>query len=296
MNAFKNMDKGILTNSDMKKTKYRLLYWIMFGIMIIYALAAFIPVIWILLSGFKTVDEMYQIPASFFPKEFHISKLGRVWSEMKFYRYYLSTFIMAGGAIVFDIVVSGLAGYVISRLKPLGTKVVFAMVFWVMLLPGTMRIVPLYMTFKDFPIFHFSMLDTYWPMWLMAAANAFDIILFKNFFDGISVSLVESAKIDGASNMRVFFNIMLPLSLPVFIVVGVFAFNGQMGQFLWPYLTISKKEMTVLGVMIYKMKTSDYTMDYQMLALLFSVIPQLLIFAVFQRQIMGGVNIGGVKG
>lgn len=296
MNAFKNMDKGILTNSDMKKTKYRLLYWIMFGIMIIYALAAFIPVIWILLSGFKTVDEMYQIPASFFPKEFHISKLARVWSEMKFYRYYLSTFIMAGGAVVFDIVVSGLAGYVISRLKPLGTKVVFAMVFWVMLLPGTMRIVPLYMTFKDFPIFHFSMLDTYWPMWLMAAANAFDIILFKNFFDGISVSLVESAKIDGASNMRVFFNIMLPLSLPVFIVVGVFAFNGQMGQFLWPYLTISKKEMTVLGVMIYKMKTSDYTMDYQMLALLFSVIPQLLIFAVFQRQIMGGVNIGGVKG
>lgn len=294
--AFKNMDKGILTNSDMKKPRYKILYWIMFAFMVIYALAAFIPVVWIMLSGFKSVDELYQIPASFFPKEIKLSKLIKVWNEMKFYKYYLSTFIMAGGAAVFDIVVSGLAGYVLSRLKPAGTKLMFTIIFWVMLLPGTMRIVPLYMTFKDFPVFHFSMLDTYWPIWLMAAANAFDIILFKNFFDGISSSLVESAKIDGATNLRIFFNIMLPLSLPVFIVVGVFAFNGQMGQFLWPYLILNKSSQTVLGVVIYKMKTTDYTMDYQMLVLLFSVIPQLIIFAVFQRQIMGGINVGGVKG
>lgn len=287
----KNMDKGILTNADMKNMKYKVLYWCMFGIMIIMSLSAFIPVLWIFLSGFKDVNEMYKIPASFFPETFRISKLITVWKEMKLYRYYISTFIMAGGASLAVMVIPGLAGYVLSRLKPTGTKLVFAVIFWVMLLPNTMRIVPLYMTFKKL-----GMLDTYWPMWLMAAANTFDIILFKNFFDGVSVSLVESAKIDGASNMRVFFNIMLPLSMPIFIVVGVFAFNGQMGTFLWPYLLINRQDMTVLGVMIYKLKSSIYSMDYQMLALLFSVVPQIIIFAIFQKQIMGGINVGAVKG
>lgn len=292
----KVMRTGILTDSDMKKGRYKALYIAMFAFMVIYALVAVVPVVWIMLSGFKSVGEMYQIPPTFFPKEIDLSKLWKVWTELKFYNYYLNTFIMAGGVVIFDVVVSGLAGYVISRLKPLGTKVIFAIMFWVMLLPGTMRIVPLYMTFVDFPVLHISMLDTFWPIWLMAAANVFDIILFKNFFDGISNALVESAKIDGATNMRIFFNIMLPLSTPVFIVVAVFAFNGQMGQFLWPLLLITDKSKMVLGVLIYKMKTFEYTMDYQMLVLLFSVLPQLVIYAIFQRKIMGGINIGGVKG
>ena len=292
----KVMRTGILTDSDMKKGRYKALYIAMFAFMVIYALVAVVPVVWIMLSGFKSVGEMYQIPPTFFPKEIDLSKLWKVWTELKFYNYYLNTFIMAGGVVIFDVVVSGLAGYVISRLKPLGTKVIFAIMFWVMLLPGTMRIVPLYMTFVDFPVLHISMLDTFWPIWLMAAANVFDIILFKNFFDGISNALVESAKIDGATNMRIFFNIMLPLSTPVFIVVAMFAFNGQMGQFLWPLLLITDKSKMVLGVLIYKMKTFEYTMDYQMLVLLFSVLPQLVIYAIFQRKIMGGINIGGVKG
>lgn len=292
----KVMRTGILTESDMKNKRYKVLYIAMFLFMVIYALIALVPVVWVMLSGFKSVGEMYQIPPTFFPKEIDLSKLWKVWTELKFYNYYLNTFIMAGGVVLFDVVVSGLAGYVISRLKPLGTKVIFAIMFWVMLLPGTMRIVPLYMTFVDFPVLHISMLDTFWPIWLMAAANVFDIILFKNFFDGISNSLVESAKIDGATNMRIFFSIILPLSMPVFIVVGVFAFNGQMGQFLWPMLLISDEKKTVLGVLIYKMKTFEYTMDYQMLVLLFSVLPQLIIYAIFQRKIIGGINIGGVKG
>lgn len=292
----KVMRTGILTDSDMKKGRYKALYVAMLLFMILYALVALVPVVWVMLSGFKSVGEMYQIPPTFFPKEIKLSKLVKVWTELKFYKYYVNTFIMAGGVVVFDVVVSGLAGYVISRLKPLGTKFIFAVMFWVMLLPGTMRIVPLYMTFTDFPILHINMLDTFWPIWLMAAANVFDIILFKNFFDGISSSLVESAKIDGATNMRIFFNIMLPLSTPVFIVVAVFAFNGQMGQFLWPLLLITDKSKMVLGVLIYKMKTFEYTMDYHMLVLLFSVLPQLVIYAIFQRKIMGGINIGGVKG
>ena len=292
----KNMDKGILTNSDMKKPKYKILYTCMILFMIVYCVISVLPVVWIMLSGFKDVKEMYAVPATFLPKKIELSKLGRVWTELKFYKYYGNTFLMAIGAVVSNIVISGLAGYVLSRLKPKGTKLMLALIFWIMLLPGTMSTVPLYMEFKSMPLIGVNLLETYWPIWLMSGANAFNIILFKNFFDGISSSLIEAAWIDGANNTKIFFKIIIPLSTPVFIVVGMFTFNGQIGNFFWPYLLISAKEKTVLGVQLYKMKTSTYTMDYQMLALLFSVIPQIIIFAIFQKQIMGGINIGGVKG
>ena len=292
----KNMDKGILTNSDMKNPKYKALYAVMMILMIIYCLVSVLPVVWIMLSGFKDVKEMYAVPATFLPKKIDLSKLGKVWNELKFYKYYGNTFVMALGSVATKIVVSGLAGYVLSRLKPKGTKFMLAVIFWLMLIPGTMSTVPLYMEFKSMPLIGINLLETYWPIWLMSAADAFNIILFKNFFDGISNSLIEAAWIDGATNMKIFFRIIIPLSTPVFIVVAMFTFNGQIGNFFWPYLLISSKEKTVLGVQLYKMKSSTYTMDYQMLALLFSVIPQVVIFAIFQKQIMGGVNIGGVKG
>lgn len=292
----KNMDKGALTNADMKQPKYKIMYAVIFVIMTIYCIISFFPVVWVLLSGFKDVKEMYSVPASLLPKSLDITKLGRVWNEMKFYKYYANTFIMASGSVATELIVSGLAGYVLSRLKPKGTKIMLALIFWIMLLPSTMRTVPLYMEFKSMPILGINLLETYWPIWLMAGANAFNIILFKNFFDGISESLIEAAWLDGCSDIVLFFKIIIPLSVPVFITVATLSFNNQLGQFFWPYLLISEKEKTVLGVQLFKMKTSTYTMDYQMLALIFTVAPQILIFSLFQKQIVGGVNVGGVKG
>lgn len=292
----KNMDKGILTNADMKIPKYKIFYAVMLLLMVIYCVGSVFPVIWIMLSGFKDVKEMYAVPVTLFPKSIDLSKLAHVWKSMEFGKAYINTFVMSLGAVVFDLAFSGLGGYVLSKLKPKGTRAVLAIVFWVMLLPGTMRTVPLYMEFKSMPIIGVNLLETYWPIWLMAGANAFNIVLFKNFFDGISASIIEAAWIDGSSDIGIFFKIIIPLSVPVFVVVAMFTFNGSFGQFFWPYLLVSDKEKMVVGVKIFKMTTSTYTMDYQMLALIFSVIPQLLIFVIFQKQIIGGVNVGGVKG
>ena len=292
----KQMDKGILTNIDMKQGKYRFLYSAIMIILLLWCLGICLyPILWIILSGFKDVEELYAIPSTFFPKNFQISKIAKVWNEMKFWKTYGNTFMLAGGAAVFNMVISGLAGYVISKLKPIGSKVVFTILFWIMLLPTTMSTVPIYMTIMEFPILHFSMLDSFLPLWLMVV-NAFDIILFKNFFDGISDSLVEAARIDGASNIRIFWQILVPLSVPVFCVVGIFTFNGNIGNFLMPLLTLTSADKTVLAVQLYKMRSASYTMDYQMLAIIFSMIPQVVVFAIFQKKIMGGINVGGVKG
>ena len=291
------MDKGVLTSIDMKQPKYKVLYWLMFSILLVGGvLICILPVVWIFLTGFKDANEIYDLSSGFFPKRIDLGKIATVWNAMKFYKYYLNTFVMAGGDIVFTIIVGGVAGYVLSKVKPLGHRIIFTTLFTLTLMPGTCRTVPLYMMFSDFPYLHISMLETYWPMWIMAASDIFNIILFKNFFDGISTSLVEAAKIDGASDLKIFFQIMIPLALPIFWVVGLFTFNGAMGTFFWPYLLITSPEKRVLGVQIYNLKTSTFSIDYQLLGLLFAMLPQLIIFGLFQKRIMGGVNIGAVKG
>ena len=291
------MDKGALTSMDMKQTKYKILYWSIFLVLLICGIGiCLFPVVWIFLTGFKNPNEIYDVSTGLLPKKIELGKIATVWNEMKFYKYYVNTFLMAGGDIVFTIVVGGIAGYVLSKVKPLGHKLIFTMLFTLTLMPGTCRTVPLYMTFTDFPYLHINMLESFWPMWLMAASDIFNIILFKNFFDGIPTSLVEAAKIDGATNLKIFFVLMIPMAMPIFWVVGLFTFNGAMGTFFWPYLLISKPEMRVLGVQIYKLRTSTFSIDYQLLGLLFAMLPQIIIFALFQKRIMGGVNVGAVKG
>lgn len=292
----KSFNRGILNDSDMKSVGNKIIYFAIIAILVLLSVMVVVPVVWILLSGFKDVQEMYEIPTRFFPKKIELSKLGRIWNEMKFYKFYLNTFIMAGGSVAATVIVDGLAGYTLSRLRPVGSKIMMGLLFSLMLMPGTMRTVPIYMTFKSFSFLKLNLLDSFIPIWIMAGADIFSIIMFKNFFDEIPDSLIEAANIDGAKNMTIFFKIIVPLSVPIIMTVAIFCFNGQVGQFFWPYLLIGDQNKTVIGVQLYKMKSGNYTTDYQMLAIIFSLIPQVIIFLFFQRFIIGGVNAGGVKG
>ena len=119
----------------------------------------------------------------------------------------------------------GLAGYVLSRLKPKGSSVVQTLVFWTILIPTSMGMVPLYMS-----LVNMKMLDSYIPFWLMAGANAFNTILFKSFFDGISKTYMEAARLDGAGELKIFSKIILPLSKPIFMTVAIFCFNESWGD------------------------------------------------------------------
>lgn len=295
-----NMDTGALCNSDMKQAKYKIFYGLLWLFMAFWFIVVILPCIWMAVSGFKTAAEINATQnVKFFPETIDMSKLVRAWTTLNYKKYYLNTILMAIGCVVADIFASGLAGYVLSRLKPIGYKLVLGLVFCLMLLPTTGTTVPLFVTFKNGIIPGMSMLNTYWPMWLMSAANMFNVILFKTSFDGISPSLIEAAKIDGASNLKIFVQIMIPLSVPVIMTVALFTFNAQFGNFFWPNLVLTNPDKYTLGVQIYKIQAvtnASITDDIKMMGILFSVLPQLIVFGVFQKHIIGGINLGGVKG
>ena len=296
MKAFNNKETGLITSLDLKQTHVKVLYWIIFAIVLTVVLACLFPIVWIILSSFKDVKEFLSTPPTLWPHSFHPETVGAVWNKMNMSRSYLNTLVLALGEVAFSIVVNGLAGYVISRLKPKGSSLFFMLVLWSMMLPTSVNLVPLFATYQDFPIFHFSMMDTYWPMWLIQGANAFNVLLFKSFFDSISISYIEAARIDGCSDFGIFRRIILPLSKPIVVTVAIFAFNISWAEFLTPYLVLKTKSLYTVPVQIFRMKSAGFLMNEYVIVLFFSMIPSMIIFLIFQDQIMHGMNLGGIKG
>ena len=140
-----------------------------------------------------------------------------------------------------------------------------------------------------------SLLDTFWPMWLGAGADTFAVLLFKNAFDALSNSYVEAAKIDGCTDYGVFFRIMLPLATPVIIYESINVLSAAWSDFFTPLLVLDKNVVTPLA--IYRLQSdTGVQMNTYFMALVFASIPPFIIFAFFQKRILGGINIGGVKG
>lgn len=288
---------GLICESDLKTVKYKVIYSVFAAIMIIAVIIAVVPAAWCFVTGFKGSQEIYQIPAKFFPSEFKLSRISEAWIDLDLGGNILMTFVVAFLDVAGMLVICGIGGYVISKLKPKGIKLVFVLIVWTMMMPANVRLVPLFMEFVSFPVIKVSLLNTYFPLVLIAATNAFNIVLYKNFFDSISDSLVEAAKIDGCGDLHVLFRIMLPLSMPAVAYTSIMTFNGVWSDFLMPMLVLTDRRMQTLPVVIYKIKsTTNVKINNYMMALVISCIPPIITFVLFQKQIMGGINVGGVKG
>lgn len=303
MNRFANKQTGVLSSFDLKQLRWKIGYGIIIFILAVVSVVSLLPAIWTILTSFKDTQEIYS-SFSFFPQNLSwnkvVTRVSETWSYLQLGKPIINTVIMSLGNLVVSIIVCGFGGYVLSKMKPKGTKLIFTLVVWTMMMPGQIRLVPNYMTYLHFPFaFDFgvgvNLLDTFWPMWLAAGADTFAVLLFKNAFDGLSNSYVEAARVDGCSNYGIFFKIMLPLVTPIICFQAIGILSGAWSDFFTPMLVLDKN--VVVPLTIFRLK-SDFNiqMNTYFMALVIASIPPFLIFLVFQKQIIGGVNIGGVKG
>jgi multiple sugar transport system permease protein len=297
MNKFSNKDSGIINFMDLKKTSIKVLYWSIFSLLVFLALICLLPPLWIFISSLKTVKELYQIPATLFPERINLRKIIKVWNQLDYLKYYINTLKVVVGAVLVTVIVNGLAGFALSRLKPIGSKVYFTIMLWTMLMPTTLSLVPLFKNMIHFPLFGFNLTNTYWPMWLVCGASAFYVLIFKSFFDGIPMPLIEAARLDGCGHFRIFTRIMLPLSKPIIGVVVIFTVNGVWSDFLLPYLVLNDKNAYTVMLAIFSVKNNaNMALDLQLMTVVFAIIPPIIIFCIFQKYIMKGVNVSGIKG
>lgn len=286
---------GVITRTELKSPLVRIGYGLMVLVLIALAVICLFPSLWVIVSSLKDIKEFYRIPPTLIPETFNIGKIGEAWNELRFMRYYWNTAVMTAGTVGFCLLFNGLAGYFFSKLKPRGSVFLFTAIIWTLLLPNTVGMVPVYTNIINFPLLGLNLTNTYWPMWLLAAVNPFVILIFKSFFDNIPQSLLEAAKIDGATKLGIFVRIMVPMSIPVIATITILTINAVWMDFFWPFMVIKDQAKWTVIVAIYNMK-GTMPIDLQFVALTFAIVPPVLLFIFFQKYIMKGYTFSGIKG
>ncbi|MBQ0885347.1 carbohydrate ABC transporter permease [Streptomyces sp. RM72] len=288
--------RTLISPAQLARPRGKALYWVVFGLVVTLFTVVFLgPMYWMVSSGFKNTQEAVQTPPTLVPESFEPDNYSQAWNVMDLASLLGNTLFYAFGALAFQLVFDVAAAYSLSKLRPVLGKAILGLMLATLMIPATVLVVPQYLTVLDVPIFERNLLNTPWAIWLPSVTNAFNIFLLKRFFDSIPRELLDAASMDGASPMRTLWSIVLPISRPILGVVSIFAIVGVWKDFLWPMLTLPDPAKQTLNVGIYSL-SNGVPMNVLIAALTMASLPTLLIFLVFQRNIMSGLTAGGLKG
>ncbi|MEU9101089.1 carbohydrate ABC transporter permease [Streptomyces sp. NPDC048361] len=288
--------RTLISPATLGRTRGKVVYWTVFAfVMLLFTLVFIGPLYWMAVNGLKSTEEFTRIPPTLIPHGVHTENVTNAWRVMDFARLLLNTLWYAFGALAFQLVLDVAAAYSLSKLRPVFGKAILAMMLATLMIPAAVLVVPQYLTVLDVPIFKRNLLNTPWAIWLPSVTNAFNIFLLKRFFDSIPRELLDAASIDGASPLRTLRSVVLPISRPILGVVSIFAVIGVWKDFLWPMLTLPDPTKQTLNVGIYSL-AQGVPENWLTAALAMASLPTLLIFIVFQRNIMSGLTAGGLKG
>lgn len=286
----KHVFNGLIRDFDLRNYNVRVFYTTILAVGIAASLLGVAPLIWLVFSGFKDMRE-FAVETTLIPKAFNINNYLKTWNELNFARYYINSLFSVLGSVVCAVFFNGLLGYTLSKVKPEGSKFIYMMIMWSLLIPATTSIVPLFVN-----ISRLRLTGSFIPLWLAIGANAFFVVLFKNFFDELPESLIEAAKIDGANDFTIFGKIAIPLSRAIIMVIVLYSINAAWSDFLLPFLTLRGSNLETVMVKLFEFRAGR-TNDVDVLrAIVFSIIPPIIIFFIFQRYITQISLSSGIKG
>ncbi|MFF1360985.1 carbohydrate ABC transporter permease [Streptomyces sp. NPDC058297] len=251
------------------------------------------PIAWALTVSLKSEPDAATVGDGWIPAHgFTGEAYRKIFAAGKIPMWALNSLVVAVAVTVITVTVSALAAYGFSRTLFRGRKLLFAVTIASIMIPPQIMIVPL---FRE--MVALNLLDTYAGMILPQVVAAPMVYILKKFFDGIPRELEDAARIDGASSIRVFLSIVLPLSRPVLAAVSIFVFIGTWNNFLWPYISTSKQSLMTLPVGLATVKDA-YGLQYAQLAAsaMLASIPLVVVFMLAQRQIVKSVATTGLGG
>ncbi len=292
-------DRGIMTRLELRSPVGRQVYLLFMVILIILAVIVLFPFLFAFTSGLKGSLEIYNSGLSIFPGNPQWQNYPDVWSKFQMPQLFVNSFVIVTGGLACQLTVTTLAAYSLARLKPLGGKIILGGFLMTLMIPGMAYFVPLYTTIVKVPIFNISLINNYWGLWLPYSVNAVGIFILKTFFESIPDDLYDAAKVDGASPLRIFWSITLPLARSILIVLLIVNFLALWKDFLLPYLVLPNADLRPITVQLYYMlngSTTTTPLNEQMAASFLALLPPIIVAVVLQRHLQRGLSLGAVKG
>ncbi|MEW8970488.1 MAG: carbohydrate ABC transporter permease [Mesobacillus sp.] len=278
--------QSLSSNVKQEKTQQ----WVVGIILAIGGILVSLPFVWMILSAFKPESEVMALTPTLFPQEWTIENFRNLFVNMNFGLYLKNTIIVVLWSFV-GLFLNAMAGYAFAKFEFKGRNQLFFMVLATMMIPGQVTMIPVYLILNQM-----QLTNTMAGIVLPGLVGAFGIFLFRQFMTTIPDELLEAARLDGASELRVFWQIVLPMTKPILAVQGILTFIAGWNSFLWPLIIANDESLYTLSVGLQLLK-GQYGGNFalQMAGSTFMVVPIVIIFIIFQKHIIDGYTISGMK-
>ena len=255
------------------------------------AAVALLPFAWMISASFRPRGDLIADPTSLWPGVWTLQNYVNIWQQIPFGRQLLNTALFAGTVAVVSVVLDSMAGYALARFAFPGQTVVLVVVIAMLMLPPQVTLVPIYQV-----LVQLGWTNTYQGLIVPRAADAFGIFFMRQFFLALPRDLEDAARIDGASEWRIFARVMFPLAWPAALTIGLFNLLGNWNDLLWPLIVTTKTEMRTLpaGLALFK---GEHVTDYGLLMAgsVLALLPMLVAFFLVQRRFIEGIATTGLK-
>lgn len=278
------------TITDARKTQ-RAASWLLGVTAVVVGLLMLLPIIWMVMTAFKPESDIVAYPPTLWPRELTLEHFVDVWERIPFARLYLNTIIFAGGVTVISLLLDSMAAYALARLPFRGRGVVFIGILLLLMLPFQVTLIPLYDLLSGM-----ELTNTLPGMIIPRMTNAFGIFFLTQFFLSLPKDLEEAARVDGASEWRIYWGIIMPLARPALLTLGLFHFQYNWNDLLWPLVMSSDVESSTLpaGLSLFM---GEHVVEYGLLMAgsLLALLPVIVFFLLIQRSFVAGIATTGMK-
>lgn len=288
----------------MAKTKH-MQSFIWYCLVILISLTTVLPFIWTLSTSFKSDSEILSGSMQIIPSHFTWDHYKEVFETMPFLNYLKNSLILALGGVATNLFFGSLAGYSFGQLKFKGKKPIFLVFLASMMVPSIVTMIPTFIVLRGFPLAGgndltgtggLGLINSYWAILLPGAAGAFSIFFMKQFFEQLPKELGESARIDGASEFKIFWNVYFPLAKPALTTLGIMTFQAGWNAFMWPMIVLNADKMKTVQVGLAAFQY-NYNTNYGplMAGTILATLPVLVLFIFAQRNYVQGMADAGIK-
>lgn len=259
---------------------------------VLMAIITLFPFVYMILSSLMTYQEATSIPPTLFPKEFQWNNFSIAMEQAPFVRYFFNTIFVSGISTIGTVITSILASFALVKLEFKYKNILVLGMAALLMVPYEVTVFTNYQT-----IAQFGLLDTYTALIIPSLASVFYIFYLKEYLTSIPISYYKAAKVDGCSDLEFVKRIVIPLAKPALFTMGILSFINGWNSFLWPILITNSKEMRLLSNGLSSFATESGTnVQLQMAASTIAIVPILILYLIFRKQIIRGVVKSGVKG
>lgn len=259
---------------------------------VVTALVFVFPVIWVVLSSFKPGGELFSFPPTALPIQPTLENYTTAWNTGNFLRYTLNTLFVAVMSVVLALLSNSMAAFALSKFKFVGRDLIFLLTLATLMVPLQVIMVPIFLVLRNL-----GLTDNLWGIIIPTIASPTGVFLLRQYMMSIPDEILESARIDGASDWVIYWKIILPLSIPALATLGIFIFTWRWNDFIWPFIVISSESKNTLQLALQRLNgAAGIEWSILLAATVITMLPILIVFLLLQRYFLSSTVSGSVKG